>query len=311
MMPENPHLRALVEELLGEASSRFWMWASRPVPPVIRVNVLRTDPETLRRRLESQGFVLEALPLGQAFFRVRRWPIPLGNTLEHHLGYFYVQSLASLLPPLVLNPQPGERVLDLAAAPGSKTTQMAEMMRNRGVILANDIDRKRLRALANNVDRMGSLCVVISEDDGTRMGERYPGFFDRVLLDAPCSAIGTLHENREILRWWGPGKVRRLVGLQRKLILSAFDALRPGGEMVYATCTLTPEENEGVLAHLLALRPEARILPLPELPGVRIHPGLRSWRGTRYPPDVVRAGRLLPFENETEGFFLARVARAE
>jgi len=306
----NRELFGFLEVLLGEDLPRWMAWMEEGVKPVIRTNRLRISPQELQKRLEAQGFVLTPLPLAEGIFRVDFWPFPLGNTLEHHLGYFYVQSLASLLPPLVLAPKPGERVLDLAAAPGSKTTQMAEMMENRGLIVANDIDRKRLRALANNVDRLGALNVVITETDGTRFGITHRGFFHRVLLDAPCSALGTLWENREILRWWSFQKVRRLVGLQRKLVLSAWDTLAPGGEMVYATCTLTPEENEGVVAHLLANREDVEVLPLPEFPGLRYRPGLSQWRDQTFPPEVARTVRLMPFENQTEGFFLARFRKA-
>ncbi len=303
---KNRELVAFLNELLGDELPRFTAWMENALKPVIRANRLRIEPEHLRARLERQGFELTPLPLREGIFRVETWPFPLGNTLEHHLGYFYVQSLASLLPPLLLSPRPGERVLDLAAAPGSKTTQMAEMMGNRGVIVANDIDRKRLRALANNVDRLGALNVVITETDGTRFGKTHPGFFHRVLLDAPCSALGTLHENREILRWWSFRKVRRLVGLQRKLILAAWDALAPGGEMVYSTCTLTPEENEEVVTFLLSSREDAEVLPIPELPGIRLRPGLARWRDRVYPAEMARVARLMPFDNRTEGFFLAR-----
>ncbi len=302
---KNRELFAFLSELFGEELPRFTAWMEGNLKPVIRTNRLRIDPDRLKTRLERQGFELSPLPLMEGLFRVESWPFPLGNTLEHHLGYFYVQSLASLLPPLLLAPRPGERVLDLAAAPGSKTTQMAEMMGNRGVIVANDIDRKRLRALANNVDRLGALNVVITETDGTRFGETHRDHFHRVLLDAPCSALGTLHENREILRWWSFRKVRRLAGLQRKLILAAWDALAPGGEMVYSTCTLTPEENEDVVAFLLNSREEVEVLPLPDLPGIRFRPGLSRWRERTYPPEMARVGRVLPFENQTEGFFLA------
>lgn len=305
----NRELETFLHSLLGDEWPLFLQWMERSLKPVIRTNLLRISPDRLRARLEAQGFELEPLPLHAGIFRVKAWPFPLGNTLEHHLGYFYVQSLASLLPPLLLAPQPGERVLDLAAAPGSKTTQMSEMMANRGMIVANDIDRKRLRALVNNVDRMGALNVVITEMDGTRFGTTHTGFFHRVLLDAPCSALGTLHENREILRWWGFSKVRRLVGLQKKLILSAWDALMPGGVLVYSTCTLTPDENEEIVAYLLASREGVEILPLPELPGIRFRPGLTSWRDRTYPEVLARTGRLLPFENDTEGFFLALIRK--
>ncbi len=304
----NPGLSRLLVELLGEETPDFWMWAQSRLPSTLRVNRMRMSPGELRRRLESQGFLLEPHPLGEEVFVIRHAPFPPGNTLEHYLGAFYLQSLASMIPPLVLDPQPGEWVLDLTAAPGSKTTQIAERMRYTGVVVANELDRTRLKALSNNVDRMGAYNVVITEMDGTRVGSLLPNTFDRVLLDAPCSALGTLHQNPDVLRWWNMHKVRRLVGLQRKLILSAMDALRPGGVMVYSTCTLTPYENEAVLAWLLEQRPEAEILPLPPLP-LNLTPGLTHFRDQQFPEAVRRAARLYPHLNHTEGFFVARIQK--
>jgi len=305
----SPRLQALVEALLGEEAPLFWMWSRTRLPSTLRVNRMRMDPEVLRERLEAQGFGLEPHPLGSEVFVIREAPFPPGNTLEHYMGAFYLQSLASMIPPIVLDPQPGERVLDLTAAPGSKTTQIAESMRYTGVVVANELDRTRLKALSNNVDRMGAYNVVITELDGTRIGSLMPEAFDRVLLDAPCSALGTLHQNPDVLRWWNMKKVRRLAGLQRKLILSAYDALRPGGILVYATCTLTPHENEAILAWLLQQRPGAELLPLPPLP-FELTPGLTRFQGQTYPEAVRHAARLYPHRNQTEGFFFARLRKS-
>ena len=306
----NRELFTFLTELLGDEVEALLAWAKQKLPPVIRVNTLKIEVPALRSRLEAQGFELEPIPFYPEAFRVRHAPVEVGKTLEHFLGYYYVQDTASMLPPLVLNPQPGERVLDIAAAPGSKTTQMAQMMRNTGLIVANDVDVERIRALASNLDRLGVLNTVVTETDGYKLGFEQENFFDRVLLDAPCSAIGTLHKAYEITRWWAWTKVGMLVRTQKGLILAAYRALRPGGLMVYSTCTLVPEENEGVVRFLLERHPEAQLLEPPDF-GLRMRPGLLEWKRNRYPEAVARTRRIYPYENEMEGFYIALIRKPE
>ncbi len=310
LLGNNSQLKELLEDILGDELPAFLEWMSSPLQDVLRVNTLKIDPASLLNRLTEQGFELEPLSFYPEAFRIKSAPFPPGKTLEHFLGYFYVQEIASMLPPLILNPQPGEYVLDMAAAPGSKTTQMAQMMRNKGVIVANDINFERIRALSHNIDRLGVLNVVITEFDGYKFARLTPDTFDKVLLDAPCSAIGTLHRSREILKWWSWQKVGRLVRTQRGLILAAYDALKPGGMMVYSTCTLTPEENEGTVDFLLSRHPEAEIMDIPDF-GFKMDPGLPGWRRKTYDPRVVKTKRLLPHKNMTEGFFLAAIRKPE
>ncbi len=159
----------------------------RPLPTVIRTNTLRIEPATLKRRLEAKGFRLRPLPWDETCF-VAEGKIPIGNTLEHWLGYYYVQEATQLLPAKALGPRPGERVLDLCAAPGGKTTQIAQYMEDQGLLVANDSSAKRIQALLANVYRLGIKCVVVTEC----LGEKFPKVveFDRVLVDAPCSGEG-------------------------------------------------------------------------------------------------------------------------
>ncbi len=311
-LQRNRELYTFLTELFPEADLQAFLEATRrKLPTVIRVNTLKAPEPEVVQRLERQGFVLERIPGVPFAYRLREKPYPIGKTLEHFLGYVYVQELASMLPPVILNPQPHERVLDLAAAPGSKTTQMAQMMQNTGVILANDVDIQRMKALTNNLDRSGVLNTVLTQVDGYKLGFWFENTFDRVLLDAPCSALGTLHKTYEILKWWSWGKVGRLVRTQKGLILAAYQALRPGGVLVYSTCTLVPEENEGVVAFLLQRYPEARILEIPEIPGLKMRPGFTRWKRNEYPPEMQHTRRVYPQDNLTEGFFIARIQKPE
>jgi NOL1/NOP2/sun family putative RNA methylase len=232
----------------------------------------------------------------------------LGNRLEHFLGYIYIQDAASMVPALVLDPRPGELVLDMAAAPGSKTTQMAQLMENTGLIVANDCSRSRLRGLSGNLDRLGVLNTVVTYGDGKGIGRRLPEYFDRALLDAPCSAEGTLRRSQEALMRWGEWGIERMARLQKGLIRSGFRALKPGGVMVYSTCTFAPEENEGVVDYLLKKEENARVESI-TLEGLRFRPGVLEWQGRIYDPQVGGCIRIYPQDNDTEGFFVARIRK--
>ena len=163
-------------------------------------------------------------------------------------GYIYLQSLSSMIPPIVLDPKPGEKVLDLTAAPGSKTTQMAAMMNNEGFILANELDGIRCERLKYNIEKQGANIVEVINKRGEKIGEKYKEQFDKVLLDAPCSGEGRfLGTNVGTYRNWSTKTVKELAKLQKKLLKSAYQALKPDGIMVYSTCTLNKKENEEVL----------------------------------------------------------------
>ncbi len=308
---KNRELYQFLTELFEPGDLQAFLEATAAkLPSAIRLNPLKAPPEETRARLEHQGFELEPVTGIPHAHRVRKAPFPIGKTLEHFMGYLYVQEVVSMVPPLVLGPEPGMWVLDLAAAPGSKTTQMAEMMQNRGLIVANDIDVSRFKALTHNLDRMGVLNAIVTLVDGFKLGFWFPETFDRVLLDAPCSAIGTLHRAYEILKWWGWSKVGRLVRTQKGLILAGYRALKPGGQMVYSTCTLVPEENEGVIAFLLERFPEAEILPV-EVSFLKTRPGLLEWKRNRYPDAVRNTVRVYPQDNWTEGFYIALIRKPE
>ncbi|NLI99259.1 RsmB/NOP family class I SAM-dependent RNA methyltransferase [bacterium] len=277
----------------------------RPPSQTLRLNTLKASREGI---LESLSYldIVEA-PWNDLVFRVRSHS-KLGNLLEHFLGLIYVQDSSSTMPVTVLDPQPGETILDIAAAPGSKTTQIAAAMKNTGVLVANDANGKRIPALTSNLDRSGVLNTVVTNIPGQSFGYMKPETFDRILVDAPCTSEGTLSRSLSALEIWSDGTVERLSYLQKKLILSAYYSLKAGGTIVYSTCTFEPEENEGVICHLLKHFPEAQVEPV-VLEGVPLRKGYTSWRGEEYDQRSANVARVFPHEHDGEGFCIAKILK--
>jgi tRNA (cytosine49-C5)-methyltransferase len=282
-------------EVLGADYDRYVAEIQYYLPKAIRMNPLKMDPDETKKRL-SQYFTLTPIPWSVDSYWVHGARRDIGNTIEHQLGYFYIQEAASMLPPVVLNPQPGDRVLDMAASPGSKTTQMAAMMNNTGVIIANDMGM-RLRPLGINVQKCGCRNVVLTNKDGRYFKQLE---FDKILADVPCSATGTLQRSLQAATMWNPGFLKKLQSLQLQMATAAYTALKPGGRMVYSTCTLEPLENEGVVSQLVAQG--AKVLPI-DLPIKREKP-FTSFDGVEFHPDVGHCLRIHPYTNHTEGFFV-------
>jgi len=277
----------------------------RPLRRTFRVNTLKATRQQALDLLTD--LKPEPLPWYELGFSLNQGE-GLGKRIEHFIGLIYVQEAASMAPPLVLQPLPGERVLDIAAAPGSKTTEMSAMMLNTGIIISNDPSPTRVRGLIGNVDRAGCLNVAVCRMDGTSLGRAVAGTCDRVLVDAPCSSEGTIRKSVKALERWSVTAIERFPSIQKRLILAGYHALKPGGLMVYSTCTVAPEENESVVAHLLKRQPEAEVRAA-GLPSLIMRPGLREWGRESFPDAVGRCRRILPQDNDTEPFFLALIRR--
>ena len=218
-------------------------------------------------------------------------------------GYIYLQSLSSMIPPIVLNPKPKEKILDLTAAPGSKTTQLAALMKNQGYILANELDKIRCERLKYNIDMQGAKIVEVVNGRGEKIGEKYQEVFDKVLLDAPCSGEGRFcSRNVMSYRNWSLKTVKDLSKLQKKLIESAYKALKPNGIMVYSTCTLNKEENEFVLNWAIN-NLQLKILDI-EVDFQKALPGFSE----NLDVSINKAIRILP-SKEMEGFFVAKLKK--
>lgn len=235
-------------------------------PATLRVNRLKTDVRTVMAIFRSANIKFErVLWYEDALVVKNRREKDLENHPLYRDGHIYLQSLSSMIPPLVLKPVPGSRILDLTAAPGSKATQMAALMGNDGFILANELDLVRTERLKFNVERQGAAIVEVRRGDGKRLDQKWERQFDAVLLDAPCSGVGLfMMNNPQTYRYWSPRLVGQLVKEQRKLMESAFRALKPGGTLVYSTCSLIREENEANAAWLLERYGEALSLEKPD-----------------------------------------------
>ncbi len=299
-------------EIFGEPEARLML--ARMADPArfgVRINTLRIGREEMLRRLRDAGFECVALP---GFDDGLVLPVSQRAALlerpEVAEGLLYPQGIASQLATHVLDPKPGDAVLDLCAAPGGKTGHIWQRMLGTGRLLAIEAVPKRLHKLRGTLARLGCSGVETRCMDGRVAARRWPEAFDRVMLDAPCSSEARFDPARpETMRYWSLRKIREMRHKQRGLIRAALAALKPGGVLVYATCSFAPEENESVIDDALRRFGERIAVEPVELPAwVRAVPARSEWRGRSFDPAVVRAVRLLPSEMHG-GFFLCRIRR--
>jgi len=240
-------------------------------------------------------------------------PGELGRALEHLLGYYYVQELASMLPIIALKPKSNETILDLCAAPGSKTTQIAAEIKNTGLIIANEIHLGRIKILASNLERCGVTNTIIAKKEGRALCKRLKQKdfkFDKILLDAPCSGEGTLRSTPVTYLMWNPKTIKRLSRLQKQLFEAAFEILKVGGEIIYSTCTHAPEENEEVIDYVLEKFKNHISIEQIKLP-IKCRSGLTGWGNKKYNKKIKQACRIYPQDNNTEGFFITKFQRVK
>ncbi|MFH8080338.1 MAG: RsmB/NOP family class I SAM-dependent RNA methyltransferase [Candidatus Aenigmatarchaeota archaeon] len=269
----------------------------------IRVNTLKISKKELVSRLRER-FEIEEIPWCEDGLFVN--DVNLTKTREYFLGYYYLQDAASMIPAIVLKPKKDDVVLDIAAAPGSKTTQMAAIMKNKGLIIANDVNMKRLKALRFNLQKCGVVNTVVTNLDG-RYIDKIGIEFDKILLDVPCSASGTCITNPNVFKTWNQGKVNELSKLQKRLIEAAANCLKEGGEMVYSTCSIDPEENEEVID--FAVRKLNLKTKKIRLKGIKTRDAIEKYRRFEYSEEVKNAVRINPFDNMTEGFFICKLKK--
>ncbi len=302
---------------------------NRPLRKSIRVNTLKITLDEFKKIFQQYELNLEPIPWCPTGFWLSAITKEgsqnlgnLGNLAEHLQGLFYIQESSSMLPPMALlnrdslakrtaisthsDNESGESrqslldispayplILDFAAAPGSKTTQLASMVENAGLILANEISSSRIKVLHANLVRCGVTNTCMTQFDGRKLGERLSGQFDFVLLDAPCSGEGTVRKDVNALKLWHLSNIMLMADLQKQLILTAYQCLKPGGRLVYSTCTLSPEENQQIANYLLS-ETDANVEELGEL--------FNGAKKARTPQGFLH---VLPQTYDSEGFFVA------
>ena len=320
-----------IERLIGkDDAKKFFDICYTKCPSSIRCNTIKMDPEELIKRLRDYGWKVRRPMKGYPEIMIVDGlkPGELGKTKEHLLGYYYVQEISSMLPMLALKPEAGNYVLDLCASPGSKTTQAAAMMENRGFIMANEISMGRIGILNSNLERCGVMNSIVTRKEGFALCERLKKKsnlrFDKILVDAPCSGEGTLRKSPKTFQMWNINMIRKIAKTQRKLAVAAFGLLKVGGVMIYSTCTLAPEENEMIVNYLLEnFDCEVEGLSLP----LKFREGVCEWEGSVarsrddgqqtvdgrkkiiMNPQVKRCLRLYPQDNDSDGFFVARIRK--
>ncbi|MEG5883725.1 16S rRNA (cytosine(1407)-C(5))-methyltransferase RsmF [Enterobacter ludwigii] len=278
----------------------------RPLRRSIRVNTLKISVADFLTLVSPYNWQLTPVPWCAEGFWIERddeASLPLGSTAEHLSGLFYIQEASSMLPVAALfaDDNAPERVMDVAAAPGSKTTQIAARMGNRGAILANEFSASRVKVLHANISRCGIHNVALTHFDGRVFGAALPEAFDAILLDAPCSGEGVVRKDPDALKNWSVESNLEIAATQRELIDSAFHALRPGGTLVYSTCTLNRDENEDVCLWLKAQYPDAvEFLPLN---------GLFASANEAVTPEGFL--HVFPQIYDCEGFFVARLRKTQ
>ncbi len=276
---------------------------TKPLGNYIRVNGLRIGKEKLVSLLTSRGLKCRSSFLADHFIEIPEGVQP-GILLEYHLGLFHPQTLTSAIPVMALNVKENDLVLDMCAAPGGKTSHLAELMKNTGLIVANDKNVSRLISLRANLKRLGVLNTAVTMN----RGEQYPleTSFPRILLDVPCSSEGRylIGENGKVLYRGRIGK--GLPQVQKQLMHRALKLLRPGGILVYSTCTYNPEENESVIQYALEkfeVKLEEINLDFPhEL-------GLTEWEGRKYDDSIRKCWRIYPHRTNSVGFFVAKLVK--
>lgn len=278
-----------------------------PRPMVIRTNTLRTGRRELAHALINRGVTLE--PVGKwskVGLQIFESQVPLGATPEYLAGHYILQAASSFLPVMALAPQEHERVLDMAAAPGGKTTHLAALMRNTGCIFSNDSNKDRAKGLIGNIHRLGVKNTIVCNYSALEF-PRVMGGFDRVLLDAPCSGTGVIAKDASVKTNKTEADFLRLPHLQKQLLLAAVDSVdhasKTGGYIVYSTCSVTVEENEMVVQYVLNKRPNIKLVPTGLIFGKE---GFTSFMGKTFHPAMKDTRRYYPHAFNVDGFFVAK-----
>uniref|UniRef100_T1IGK0 SAM_MT_RSMB_NOP domain-containing protein n=1 Tax=Rhodnius prolixus TaxID=13249 RepID=T1IGK0_RHOPR len=278
-------------------------------PLTIRTNSLKTRRRDLAQALIARGINLD--PVGKwtsVGLVIYSSTVPIGATPEYLAGHYIIQGASSLLPVMALAPQENEKILDLCAAPGGKASHIAAIMKNTGVLFANDVNKDRAKAIVGNFHRLGIINSIVCSYDGRKITKVMKGF-DRVLLDAPCSGTGVISKDPSVKMNKDKVDIQRCFTLQKQLILEAIDAVNPksttGGYIVYSTCSVLPEENENIIEYAM----KKRHVKLVETGLDFGTPGFTSFRSYRYKPSMNLTRRFYPHTHNMDGFFVAKLKK--
>lgn len=287
-----------MKDMLKEEYNDFIESYDRERSQGLRLNLLKTGREEF---MEKFPYTLEPVPWARAGFYYNSADRP-GRHPFHEAGVYYIQEPSAMAVVTFLDPRPGDRVLDLCAAPGGKTTQIASALQGRGFLLTNEIHPARAKILSQNVERMGVRNGVVTNEESGRLAEYFPEYFDRIVVDAPCSGEGMFRKDEEAVREWSPGNVERCAVRQQEILYNAARMLKPGGRLVYSTCTFAPMENEMTIEAFIESHPEFSIEKTEDYEG--LSKGVKEW-GNKTVEGIENTVRIWPQRTEGEGHYIA------
>jgi NOL1/NOP2/sun family putative RNA methylase len=288
--------------LLEDEAISFFKTYERPKTQGLRYNPLKI---TLDRFRDSVPFHIEPVPFCHTGFSYNSEDTP-GKHPYHQAGLYYIQEPSAMAAAEVLEVKPGDRVLDLCAAPGGKSTQLAGALKGKGILVSNEYVPKRAKILSENIERLGVTNAVVTNESPERLAPFFEGWFDRILVDAPCSGEGMFRKDPEACSYWSPDHVLECAALQETILDQAYKMLKSGGTLVYSTCTFSPKENEQTIERFIEKYPDMSLLPLPHHTG--ISPGRPDWTASMN-PDLEKTGRLWPHKVNGEGHFVAKLTK--
>lgn len=303
---ENNELENYLKELLKKDFEKYIN--ASPEPTGIRINPLKTSLSSIQKKLKNWEQSYEKINFNEFGMILHNDKLPLSHTLDYFCGNIYYQGVSSQLPVELLGVKPGEKILDMTAAPGSKSCQILANLTGKGELIVNDSSYKRMQPLNVNLQRTGATNFYILNTWGERLGQIYPEYFDKVLLDAPCTTLGNLAQSDEIANWWRVDKLKKLANSQSALLVSAIKALKVGGELVYSTCSIAPEENELVLQKVLKKYP-VEILEIPGRLKKLFEPGLTKYKDKKLDSNLHKAIRIYPHLHGLEGFYAIKLRK--
>lgn len=303
-------LTARTAQVLSISEEKAAQLLSTSLKPSVRVNPLAGDPTEIVKKMIDLGWKGSSVAWCENGYSIDEGFSQLRDSQMVDDGEIYIQNEASWLPVVLLNPKPGMDVLDICAAPGGKTSHIAALMKNEGYLVANDNSRPRLIKLQQNLSRL-HVAANYTLHDATKLSKTLDDqLFDAILLDAPCSGEGLINlERPKTLESWSVAHVKRLSALQKQLIREAWKLLRPGGRLVYSTCTMAPEEDEAAVSYLLKHNEDATVQAI-DLPVSGALTGLTSWGERVFDPSVSKAMRLIPGSGR-EAFFVCVIEKGQ
>lgn len=293
-----------MKELLGEEFAAYQASLDAPSFHGLRINTSKISVEEF---LRISPFSLKPVPWCENGFYYEEQDQPAKHPY-YYAGLYYIQEPSAMTPASLLPIEEGDRVLDICAAPGGKSTELAAKLHGTGLLVANDISNSRAKALLKNLELFGIPNMLVISENANVIADRFEGYFDKILIDAPCSGEGMFRKSNSMVKAWESNGVELFVNMQRTILHEIIRCLRPGGMLLYSTCTFSPEEDEQAIEYLLELAPDLELVSLPMFPGFdKGHP---EW-GKTGNPSLENCRRLWPHKLQGEGHFIAMLKKQE